>query len=170
MRFAWSVNPRENLVHSLTPGLFAFETCAGRTDCKYSLFKKKTVAETIIRVQDQRGLIMPYYSEAETRELRLRIEDIVLSWPGVMKKMMFGAPSYGVGKTLFAILMTGGIILTQLSEEEKMRLLKDPRAGYFEGHGRVIKKWVIITLPNPLELEHYLPYLQSGYEAALKSS
>ena len=113
---------------------------------------------------------MPYYSEAETRELRLRIEDSVLLWPGVMKKMMFGAPSYGVGKTLFAILVTGGIILTRLSEEEKVRLLKDPRAAYFEGHGRVIKKWVIIALPNPSELEHYLPYLQSSYEAALKSS
>ena len=84
-------------MHSQTPVLFVFETRAGRTDCKYSLFKKKTAAETIIRMQDQRGLIMPYYSEAETRELRLRIEDSVLSWPGVMKKMLFGAPSYRVG-------------------------------------------------------------------------
>jgi hypothetical protein len=113
---------------------------------------------------------MPYYSEVETKELRLKMEDTVLPWPGVMKKMMFGSPSYGVGKTLFAILVTGGIILTRLSEEEKEGLLKDPRAGYFEGHGRVMKKWIVITLPAPSELEHYLPYLRSSYEAALKSS
>jgi hypothetical protein len=118
----------------------------------------------------KRELIMPYYSEVETRELRRTVEDTVLPWPGVMKKMMFGSPSYCVGKTLFAILVTGGIILTRLSEEEKRELLKDPHAGYFEGHGRVVKKWIVISLSDPSELEHYLPYLRSSYAAALQSS
>ena len=115
-------------------------------------------------------LIMPYYSETETKDLRLKVEEIVLAWPGVVKKMMFGSPSYGVGKTLFAMMVTGGIILTRLGEEEKMRLLKDPRAGYFEGHGRITKKWVLISLNGPSEFEGYLPYIQSSYESALKIS
>ncbi len=38
---------------------------------------------------------MPYYSETETKELRLKVEEIVLAWPGVMKKMMFGSPYTG---------------------------------------------------------------------------
>jgi hypothetical protein len=75
-----------------------------------------------------------------------------------------------VGKTLFAILVTGGIILTRLSEDEKRELLKDPRAGFFEGHGRVMKKWIVINLPTPSELEHFLPYLRSSYKATEKSA
>ena len=113
---------------------------------------------------------MPYYSEAKTKELRLKVEDIVLTWPGVAKKMMFGSPSYSVGKTLFAVLADRGIILTRLSEEEQRHLLQDPRAGYFEGHGRIMKKWVLISLSDPSELEYYLPYIRSGYEAALETS
>jgi len=115
-------------------------------------------------------MIMPYYSEADTKNLRLKVEEIVLAWPGVVKKMMFGSPSYGVGKTFFAMLVTGGIILTRLSEEEKTRLLKDPRAGYFEGHGRTMKKWILISLPDPSELEHYLQFIKLSYEAALKTA
>ncbi len=113
---------------------------------------------------------MPYYSETETKELRLKVEEIVLAWPGVMKKMMFGSPSYGVGKKFFAMMVTGGIILTRLSEEEKTRLLNDPRAGYFEGHGRTMKNWVLISLPDPSELEDYLPFISLSYEAALKTA
>jgi hypothetical protein len=35
---------------------------------------------------------MPYYSEAESKAMRLNVEEMVLAWPGVMKKMMFGSP------------------------------------------------------------------------------
>ena len=45
---------------------------------------------------------MPYYSEADTKNLNRKVEENVLTWPGVVKKMMFGSPSYGVGKTYFA--------------------------------------------------------------------
>ncbi len=68
------------------------------------------------------------------------------------------------------MMVTGGIILTRLSEEEKLRLLKDSRARYFEGHGRTMKKWVLISLPDPSGLENYLPFIRSSYEAALKTA
>jgi hypothetical protein len=109
---------------------------------------------------------MPYYSETESRDLRLKVEEIVLEWPGVTKNMLFGSPAYTIGKAYFAMLVTGGIILTRLSEEDKARLLKDPYAGYFEGHGHVMKKWIHITVSTPSDLDRYLPYLRASYEAA----
>lgn len=109
---------------------------------------------------------MPYYSEAETHELREHVEKIVLGWPGVAKKMMFGSPAYIIGKTYFAMLVTGGIILTRLTEPEKEQLLKDPRTGYFEGHGRVMKKWVHIPVATPSDIDTYIPYIRSSYEMA----
>jgi hypothetical protein len=40
---------------------------------------------------------MPYYVESEAHPLREKFEEIVLGWPGVSKKMMFGSPSYVAG-------------------------------------------------------------------------
>jgi hypothetical protein len=109
---------------------------------------------------------MPYYSETESHQLRLKVEETVMEWPGVTKKMLFGSPAYIAGNAYFAVLVTGGIILTRLGEEEKARLLEDPHAGYFEGHGRVMKKWIRLAVSSPSELDRYLPYLRSSYEAA----
>jgi hypothetical protein len=109
---------------------------------------------------------MPYYSDDESHELRVHVEKIILEWPGVAKKMMFGSPAYIIGKTYFAMLVTGGIILTRLTELEKEQLLKDPRAGYFEGHGRVMKKWVRISVTSPEDIDSSIPYIRSSYETA----
>ncbi len=109
---------------------------------------------------------MPYYSEAESGELRMKVEGIVMKWPGVSKKAMFGSPAYIVGKTYFAMLVTGGIILTRLTEPEKEKLLKEPGAGYFEGHGRVMKKWIHVPVSSPSEVDSLVPYLRSSYENA----
>jgi hypothetical protein len=134
-----------------------------------NIFSGLTIRKVIkekLQSPAKRRVTMPYYSETESRDLRLKVEEIVLEWPGVTKKILFGSPAYTVGKAYFAMLVTGGIILTRLGEEEKVRLLKDPRAGYFEGHGRVMKKWIHVTVSSPTELGSYLPYLRSSYEAA----
>jgi hypothetical protein len=82
------------------------------------------------------------------------------------QKMMFGSPAYILGKTYFAMLVTGGIILTRLTEPEKERLLKDPGVGYFEGHGRVMKKWVRIPVSSPSDIDSCIPFIRSSYETA----
>jgi hypothetical protein len=109
---------------------------------------------------------VPYYSESEAKELRQKIEDTVLTWPDVQKKMMFGSPSYAVGGTIFMMLVTGGIILTRLDEAGKGALLSGPDAGYFEGHGRVMKKWIQITIRDISAVDTLLPAIESSYRNA----
>ena len=109
---------------------------------------------------------MAYYVEAESRPLREKFEEIVLGWEGVSRKMMFGSPSYAAGGVNFAMLVTGGIVLTRLGEEERDHLLEDPNAGYFAAHGRVLKKWVRISIRDPSEIERYLPWITASYTAA----
>ena len=74
---------------------------------------------------------MPYYSESESQQLREKFEEIVLPWPDVTKKKMFGSPTYSTGGTTFAMLVDGGIILPQLDDEKKAALLSNPDAEYF---------------------------------------
>jgi TfoX/Sxy family transcriptional regulator of competence genes len=110
---------------------------------------------------------MPYYSESEAHALREKFEEIVLGWPGVTRKMMFGSPSYLAGTTIFALLVTGGIVLTRLTDDQKSALLSSGVADYFAGHGRVMKKWIVIAVKEPSRVDRYLPAIRASYEAAL---
>lgn len=112
---------------------------------------------------------MPYYVESEAHQLREKFEEIVLGWPGVSKKLIFGSPSYVAGGTIFAMLVTGGIILTRLDDDQKSALLSGGVADYFTGHGRVMKKWIVIPVKDPSSIERYLPYITASYHAALVS-
>ncbi len=109
---------------------------------------------------------MPYYVESKDHALRKRFEEIVLDWPGVTKKIMFGSPSYAAEGTLFAILVTDGIILTRLDEEQKSGLISTGFADYFSGHGRVVKKWVVVSVGDPSHIDRYLPFITASYQAA----
>ncbi len=112
------------------------------------------------------GRLMPNYSESESKELRETFEKIVLQWPDVEKKMLFGSPSYTTRGTSFAMLVNGGFILTQLDEGRKAALLAEPEADYFVGHGRVMKKWVVVRIRDPAEIERFVPFIEASYAAA----
>ncbi len=109
---------------------------------------------------------MPNYDESESRELRERFEAIVLPWPDVTTKKLFGSPSYAVGGPGFAMLVNGGVILTRLDEDRKAALLSDPGAEYFVGHGRVMKKWVLVRIRDPDELGRFVPFIEASYRSA----
>lgn len=109
---------------------------------------------------------MPNYSESESKGLREKFEEIVLQWPDVEKKMLFGSPSYTTRGTSFAMLVTGGFILTQLDDDQKAALLAEPEADYFVGHGRVMKKWVVVRVRDPAEIGRFVPFIEASYTAA----
>lgn len=109
---------------------------------------------------------MPYYSESESQQLREKFEEIVLPWPDVTKKKMFGSPTYSTGGTIFAMLVNEGMVLSQLDEWQKAALLSDPKAEHFVAHGRVIKKWVLIRINNVADIKRYLPFIEASYTSA----
>lgn len=111
---------------------------------------------------------MPYYSESESQHLRETFEEILLRWPEVTKKKMFGSPTYSVRGTIFAMLVNGGIILSQLDDEEKEALLSGTDAEYFVAHGRVIKKWVLIRIQDSADIERFIPFIEASYHRAMK--
>lgn len=111
---------------------------------------------------------MPYYTETESQQVREKFEEIVLPWPEVTKKKMFGSPTYSARGTIFAMLVNGGIILSQLDEEQKAALLSGTDAEYFVAHGRVIKKWVLIRIGEVADIERFIPFIEASYNAAVK--
>ena len=111
---------------------------------------------------------MPYYTESESQQLREKFEEIVVPWPEVTKKTMFGSPTYSARGTIFAMLVNGGIILSQLDDEEKGALLSGSDAEYFVAHGRVIKKWVLIRIQDSADIERFIPFIEASYNRAMK--
>ena len=68
---------------------------------------------------------MQYYNEKKMHNLRLLIEKEVLNWPNVTTKKMYGCPCYKNKEKLFAFLVTDGVVLTKMSEQDKIRLSKE---------------------------------------------
>ena len=109
---------------------------------------------------------MKYYSEEEMGGLRVQLEREVLGWPGVRRKTMFGCPAYSAGDTLFAFLVTGGIVLTRLDEEEREDLVRSKGATPFQAGPRVVRGWIRVPLAAPGDPEGILPLVRRSYGAA----
>ena len=62
-----------------------------------------------------------YYTEETGGATREAVEEIVLGWPEVTASKLFGCPSYRGAGILFAFVSDWGLVLTKLSDEERVR-------------------------------------------------
>jgi len=113
---------------------------------------------------------MKYYSEEEMGGLRLPLEREVLGWPGVRRKTMFGCPAYSAGDTLFAFLVTGGIVLTRLGEHEREELAWREGATPFQAGTRTVPGWIKVPFGTPGDQKRILAFVRASYDAAIASS
>jgi hypothetical protein len=65
-------------------------------------------------------VILKWYIEEETRELREAFEKEILNWPNVTSKKMLGCPCYLVKGKMFAGMVTKGIVMPRLSTRREM--------------------------------------------------
>ena len=112
---------------------------------------------------------MKYYSEDKTKELRLKFEKDVLSWPKVSKKKMFGCPSYTADNKLFAFLVTNGIVITSLSYSDRDKLFIKHQSKPFVAGKRTIRKWSMVSVNDLREMDEILPFIKRSYDLALKN-
>ena len=83
---------------------------------------------------------MKYYSEDEMKALRLAFEEEVLKWDQIDTKKMFGCPCYQANGKLFVFLVTKGVVITQLNEEDKNSLVKQFSTTPFKAGKKTGKK------------------------------
>ena len=110
---------------------------------------------------------MGYYSEEAMTDLRRVFELEVLNWPRVTARAMFGCPSYQVDGRVFAFLVTGGVVLTQLLVSDREALQRQYEVAEFKTGERVLKHWIQVALPDRRQLGYVLPYVRRSYERAL---
>jgi hypothetical protein len=106
---------------------------------------------------------MQYYNEEKMHNLRLRIEKEVLSWPDVTTRKMYGCPCYKNKEKLFAFLVTDGVVLTKLSEKDKVKLSKEFTVTPFRAGKRTMNKWPQISVDATSDVENIIPFIKSSY-------
>jgi len=110
---------------------------------------------------------MKYYTEAADPGLRERLEEELLSWPKVNKRMMFGCPSYQAAGRLFAFLVDAGVVITHLRKADRTVLAQHCEIEPFQAGERTIERWGQITVNDERDLRYVLPYVRRSYEEAL---
>ncbi len=88
---------------------------------------------------------MKYYSEEETKEIRLAFEAEILKWHRVDFKKMFGCPCYMANGRLFVFLVTKGIVITRLSETDIAELSLHYKTTSFHAGNKDMKNWQQIS-------------------------
>ncbi len=110
---------------------------------------------------------MQYFDEERGETLRTAFESLVLDWPGVTAKTMFGCPSYQADGTLFAVLVTDGVALTRLPADRRDALDAAYETGPFQARDRTVTKWVQVAVADVTDLDALEPYVRASYETAL---
>jgi hypothetical protein len=107
------------------------------------------------------------YSEDDAGDLRAAMNDAVLGWEGVTTRKMFGCPAYIVDSALFALVVTRGIVLTQLAPHEREMLSAIATVEPFKAGRKLIHKWAQVRVESLEEIGAILPYVRQSYQAAL---
>ena len=112
---------------------------------------------------------MKYYDEKVMKNMRLKIEEEIIHWPEVTTKKMFGCPCYKYKNKLFAFLVTDGIVLTKVNEEDKITLSKEFSIKPFQSTTRTMKSWPQLPLEKNSDLKKIIPFIKNSYEHAKKT-
>ena len=107
---------------------------------------------------------MQYYNEEKMKSFRLKIEKEILSWQDVTTKKMYGCPCYKHKEKLFAFLVIDGVVLTKVSEQDKIKLAKEFKIKPFQAATRTMKGWPQIPLDEKSDLEKIIPFIKNSYK------
>jgi len=113
---------------------------------------------------------MTYFDNEEGAALKTAFEDVVLNWPGVTVKTMFGCPSYQANGTIFAVLVTDGVALTRLPGDHREQVERTFESGPFQAGEQTVTKWVQISIDDVVEIDSLVPHIKASYETALEES
>ncbi len=101
--------------------------------------------------------------------LRLRIEKEVLNWPSVTTKKMYGCPCYKNKEKLFAFLVTDGVVLTKVNEQDKIQLSEEFTIKPFQAGQRTMNKWPQIRVDEITDLEKIIALIKTSHNQSQPS-
>jgi hypothetical protein len=107
---------------------------------------------------------MKYFDAEKMGQIRNDLEKKILQWPGVSSREMMGCLCYLHGKNMIAFLVTDGIVISKLSEQDEKDLSKLSKKASLRMGGKTMRKpvWELKTRDH---LRTILPFLRKSYQA-----
>ncbi len=102
------------------------------------------------------------------KNIREGFEEKVLTWLNISTRKMFGCPCYKANDKLFAFLVTGGIVLTKLSEPERNNISKRYNTTPFQAGKKTMNAWIQIPVNEIEDLSELIAFVEKSYKAALE--
>ena len=111
---------------------------------------------------------MKHYDTEKMQKIRNELDKEILKWPEVSSREMMGCLCYLHGKNMIAFLVTDGIVISRLSEQEQNDLSKLSKKMAFKMGGKTFRKpvWELKTRDN---LRMILPFVKKSYLATKTS-
>lgn len=108
---------------------------------------------------------MKYYDEEKMAEIRRAFDREVLRWKGVSSRPMMGCLCYFYNRKFISFLVTDGIVLMKLSEEDQEELKRKFGGKPFEMAGQTARLWVT-PLKSVRDLKPVMPFVRKRYAEA----
>ena len=111
---------------------------------------------------------MKYFNEEQMADFRRSFESRIDGWPDVSQKKMFGVLNYLAGGKMFAFLVTDGLVITNLSQQEREAIADRYESESFQAGNRRVGSWLKVTLASLADILDLLPAVKVSYHAALE--
>src|SRR5947208_16993353 len=99
---------------------------------------------------------MKYFDPGKMGQIRDELEKEILQWPGVSSREMMGCLCYLHGKSMIAFLVTDGIVISKVTEQEQKDLSKISGQMSFKRGGKTMRT-PASALKTPDNLRTILP-------------
>ena len=104
---------------------------------------------------------MKYFDEEKMEPVRKEFEKTVMKWKGVVSRPMMGCLCYLCNRKFIGILVTDGIVVMKLAEEDHAKL-KEFGGKPFDMAGKTGRMWVT-PLKSQADVRAVMPFVKKRY-------
>ena len=112
---------------------------------------------------------MKYFDEEKMQTIQREFEKTVMKWKGIVSRPMMGCLCYFYNRKFVCFLVTDGIVVMKLADEDQARLKEAFGGKPFEMAGQTGRMWVT-PLKSTADVKVIMPYVRKRYDmVSLKS-
>jgi hypothetical protein len=93
------------------------------------------------------------------------LDDVIVRWPDVRAKQVFGHRGYVRAGKMFAFLTDEGVGVKAADDDEAGRLFAKAGVSAFTYRGMEMKQWPVLPLRSSSDVDEALEAVQSAYES-----
>ena len=112
---------------------------------------------------------MKYFDEKKMEPIRKEFEKTVMKWKGVVSKPMMGCLCYFYKRKFVSVVVTDGIVVMKLGDEDQAKLKTDFGGKPFEMAGKTGRMWVT-PLRSSADVRAVMPFVKKRYDEISRKS